>query len=191
MLFSMSSVTNSEKYNELPKLSKGVILLQPLPDSGAPSKSVTCCELVTVQLRLFIVFACPSVSDNYISIALHNVRSIIPKIPDIEHDDSLRSATILCFTEIWLTHQQPSPVLCDKHTVVRSDRVSGDNKGGVISMPQTMQASDATEFSFSGILIEAISTTLLLPNGEYLQLTVVYRSPSMSTDNLLISCLEY
>ena len=136
------------------------------------------------------MFTCPSLSDNYVIIALLSVRSIVSKIPDtdIEYDDSLRSAAILCFTETWLTHQQPqqpSPVLCDNQVVVRSDSVSGYNKGGVISMPHIMQTSDVTKFSFSGILIEAISTTLMLPNGEYLQLTVVYRSPSVSTDNLL------
>ena len=50
------------------------------------------------------MFACP---DNYISIALLNVRSIVAKLPesdsDIEHDHSLTSASILCFTETWLT----------------------------------------------------------------------------------------
>ncbi len=82
---------------------------------------------------------------------------------------------------------QTSPVFFDNHTIVRSDQVSGENKGGVmISMLQTMLTSDLTDFSFSGpgILFEAISITILLPNGEHLQVTVVYRPPSMSTDNL-------
>ncbi len=132
------------------------------------------------------VFTCPPLADNVISIALLNIRSIVPKIPDIERDSSLESATILCFTETWLTRRQMSPVFFDHHTVVRSDRVSGENKGGVmISMPQTMLISDVTDLSFigPGILFEAISATLLLPSGEHLQVTLVYRSPSISTDN--------
>ena len=111
------------------------------------------------------MFACP---DNYISIALLNVRSIVAKLPesDIEHDHSLTSASILCFTETWLTPQLSSPVILGHHQVIRSDRMSGDNKGGVlISIPANIQASNQTEFSRSGVIIEALSTTLLFPNG--------------------------
>ena len=129
------------------------------------------------------MFTCP---DNYISIALLNVRSLVAKLPDIQCDHSLTSAGILCFTETWLTPQVSSPVILGNHQVIRSDRTSGDNKGGVlISIPANMQASNETEFSPSGVLIEALSTTLLLPNGCSIRLTVVYRSPSVSIDNLL------
>lgn len=81
-----------------------------------------------------------------------------------------------------------SPVFCDNHTVIRSDRASGETKGGVmISVPQIMLTSDIHNFSLNcpGILIEAVGTTLLLRNGEHLQITVVYRSPTASTNNLL------
>jgi len=69
------------------------------------------------------MFACP---DNYISIALLNVRSIVAKLPesDIEHDHSLTSASILCFPETWLTPQLSSPVILGHHQVIRSDRMS-------------------------------------------------------------------
>ena len=129
------------------------------------------------------IFTCP---DNFISIALLNVRSLVAKLPDIECDPSLTSASILCFTETWLTPQLSSPVILDNHQAIRSNRTSGDNKGGVlISTPANMQASNETEFSSSGVLIEALSTTLSLPNGCSIRLTVVYRSPSVSIDNLL------
>ena len=55
----------------------------------------------------------------------------------------------------------------------------------MISLPHTMRPSNVTEFSFAGILIEAVSSTLVLPNCERLQITLVYRSPSVSTDNVL------
>jgi len=65
------------------------------------------------------MFACP---DNYISIALLNVRSAVAKLPesDIERDHSLTSASILCFTETWLTPQLSSPVSLGYHQVLRS-----------------------------------------------------------------------
>jgi len=88
------------------------------------------------------------------------------KLPesDIEHDHSLTSASILCFPETWLTPELSSPVILGHHQVIRSDRMSGDNKGGVlISIPANIQASNQTEFSCSGVIIEALSTTLYCP----------------------------
>ena len=111
------------------------------------------------------MFACP---DNYISIALLNVRSIVAKLheSDIERDHFLTSASIFCFTETWLTPELSSPVILGHHQVIRSDRMFSDNKGGVlITIPANIQASNQTEFSRSGVLIQALSTTLLLPNG--------------------------
>jgi len=92
----------------------------------------------------------------------------VAKLPesDIERDHSLTSASILCFTETWLTPQLSSPVILGHHQVIRSDRMSGDNKGEVlISIPANVQASNQTEFSRGGVTIEALSTTLLLPTG--------------------------
>ena len=99
------------------------------------------------------MFACP---DNYISIALLNVRSIVAKLPEsaIERDHSYTSASILCFTETWLTPELSSTIILGHHQVIRSDRMSGDNKGGVlISIPANIQASNQTEFSHSGVII--------------------------------------
>ena len=102
------------------------------------------------------MFACP---DNYISIALLNVRSIVAKLPEsaIERDHSYTSASILCFTETWLTPELSSTIILGHHQVIRSDRMSGDNKGGaLISIPTNIQASNQTEFSCSGVIIEAL-----------------------------------
>ena len=78
------------------------------------------------------MFACP---DNYISIALLNVRSIVAKLPesdsDIEHDHSLTSASILCFPETWLTPELSSPVILGHHQVIRSDRMSKEEFSSV------------------------------------------------------------
>lgn len=84
------------------------------------------------------VYTCP---DDYITIALLNVRSLLPKLPDIESDDSFASASIFCFTETWL---EPglieSPSIRGNHGFVRLDNVSGEKKGGVlISYPERIQ----------------------------------------------------
>ena len=72
------------------------------------------------------VYTCP---DNYITIGLLNVRSLVSKLPDIECD---ASASILCFTETWLQPDIESPVVRGKNQSLRSDRASGDIKGGVL-----------------------------------------------------------
>ena len=137
------------------------------------------------------VFTFPPLSNNHISVALLNVRSIVPKLPDIHEDECLQSAAILCFTETWLTEQQTSPTLVDCHTVIRCDRMSGENKGGVlISVHQSVQPITVTNYRPNGVLIEATSVTLLLPNNKHLQITLVYRSPSVSRSTLVSLIFE-
>ena len=136
------------------------------------------------------VHTCPPLSDTQVSIALLNVRSIVPKAPDICQDTSLKSAAIVCFTETWLTEQQTSPTLFDGHTVLRGDRLSGANKGGVmLSVHQSIVPISVTNYTLSGILIEATLATLLLPNHKQLQVTVVYRSPRVS-NNVLVEVMS-
>ena len=43
------------------------------------------------------------------TLALLNVRSLYAKLADIDCDDSLAYASILCFTETWLTPQMETP----------------------------------------------------------------------------------
>ena len=106
-------------------------------------------------------------------------------LSDIEKDETLKSAAVLCFTETWLTPHRTSPRVANNHIVMRCDRISGDNKGGVlISVHQSMPASETT-CRVSGIHIEAVSATLILPNQALLQVTVVYRSPSVPMNVLL------
>ena len=121
-----------------------------------------------------------------IKIALLNTRSIVSKLPDIEQDSNLASASVACFTETWLKHDQNSPHLADHHAAIRSDRDCESGKGGVmISVHKTLQMSRSISLSFSHVLIEAATTILTLPGHEQLQVTVVYRSPSVPTNTLL------
>ena len=50
------------------------------------------------------------ISCDHFTIALLNVRSIVAKLPDINANNSLRSASVLCFSETWLNGSQPSRV---------------------------------------------------------------------------------
>ena len=47
----------------------------------------------------------------------------------VRADNSLRSASVLCFCETWLNASQPSPVLLDDQIDIR---LTCDNKGGVL-----------------------------------------------------------
>ena len=126
--------------------------------------------------------------DNHLTIALLNVRSITAKMPDITKDGDIKSASILCFCETWLTPSDPSPVILDDHNVsIRCDRASGDNKGGVmISISEDIQPSHTHRYASNGI--EAVSTTLLLAGDTTIKIVLLYRSPS-SPFQLLTSLL--
>ena len=131
-------------------------------------------RLNTRLLQTVPQFSCPS-NCTCVTIALLNVRSINAKLPDIDKDSSLKCASILCFCETWLTPTQRSPLVLDNQIDIRCDRVTGDNKGGVIiCCPQTMEPSRTHGAACHGI--EAVSTILLLPNSNRL-LLVLYRSP--------------
>jgi hypothetical protein len=115
---------------------------------------------------------------SHVTIALLNVRSILAKLPDITADHSLRCASILCFCETWLNASQPSPVLLDNQIDIRCDRVTCENKGGVLlCVPSQMNPSNVQRFATNGI--EAVSATIQLPNADSIQIAVVYRSPSV------------
>ena len=53
----------------------------------------------------------------------------------------------------------------------------------MISVPQSMQPAHTSTFTTNGI--EAITTTLLLPNSCRLQVALVYRSPCVSLNEFL------
>ena len=83
-----------------------------------------------------------------LTIALLNVRSIRTKLPDLLADETLCSATIQCFCETWLNPSQPSPVLRAGQINIRCDKLTCENKGGVmICVPSHMQPSDTQRFA--------------------------------------------
>ena len=49
---------------------------------------------------------CISLPNNYITLALLNVRSVAAKLADIQEDECLQAANIICFCETWLTASQ-------------------------------------------------------------------------------------
>lgn len=78
-----------------------------------------------------------------LTIALLNVTSILHQIPDITADKTLSSANILCFCETWLNASQCSPVLRPNQMHIRCDKLTCENKGGVMMyVPSQMQPSD-------------------------------------------------
>ena len=121
---------------------------------------------------------------SHVTIALLNVRCILAKLPDIRADKSLRSASILCFCETWLNASQPSPVLLENQVDIRCDKLTCENKGGVlICVPSHMNPSNVQRFATSGI--EAVSATVQLPNAGTMHIAVMYRSPSAPQTTLV------
>ena len=91
---------------------------------------------------------------------------------------ALGSASILCFCESWLNPSQPSPALLDNQTDIRCDRLTCDNKGGVLMcVPSQMKPCNVQRFATTDI--EAFSVTLQFPTAHSMQVALVYRSPSV------------
>lgn len=141
-------------------------------------------RLNTNLMRSVPEMLCESMSESHITVALLNIRSIIPKTPDIEADSNLASARLQCFCETWLDASQSSPVLLPHQIDIRCDRMTCENRGGVmIYVPNEMNAFNTQRFVSNGI--EAVSTTLQLSNIGNMQIAVVYRSPSILQTTLI------
>jgi endonuclease/exonuclease/phosphatase family metal-dependent hydrolase len=115
---------------------------------------------------------------SHVTFVLLNVRSIVAKLPDVRVDNNLSCANILCFCETWLNASQPTSVLLDDQVDIRCDRMTNENRGGVlICVPSHMSPTNVQRFATTGI--EAVSATIQLPNSDNFQIAVVYRSPSV------------
>ena len=65
---------------------------------------------------------------------------------------ALASASILCFTETWLQPDIESPVVRGKNQSLRSDRASGDRKGGVlVNLADNIKISNDYQASLDGV----------------------------------------
>ena len=132
---------------------------------------------------------CFSLPDNYVTIALLNVRSVIGKLADIKQDMCLKAAKVICFCETWLTGSQASPIILNNAVVVRCDRQTGDIQGGtMIYIPSYMQPHHTCSFTSSGI--EIACSTLTLHNTNLLQILVLYRSPNVPMQALISMLLR-
>ena len=105
------------------------------------------------------------------------------KLADIEQDMCRKAANILCFCETWLTASQASPNIPNNQVASRCDRQTGDNKGGAMIYSQ-MQTCHARSFTSPGI--EVACSTVTLPNGNHMQILVLYRSPNVQLQALTV-----
>ena len=103
------------------------------------------------------------------TLALLNVRLLYAKLADIDCDDSLACASILCFTETWLTLQMETPCVRDNCQSATADHLSCDNKGGVIVIfSDTIRLGDCINSSLKNNAMEIMVTVLRLPSGQCL-----------------------
>ena len=132
---------------------------------------------------------CFSLTDSHITIALLNVRSLNAKLPDILSDNNMACASILCFCETWLSESHAPLQIFNHHTILRCDRQSDNNKGGVLmSIDPHIKVTNTSTFCI-GNCIEGIVTKLMFPNASEVRLVLIYRSPS-SPLNALVSNLS-
>lgn len=122
----------------------------------------------------------------YTTVALLNIRSLQPKLSDLEKDPIMDIVDILCITETWLSPLQPSPLLKPDHDVFRCDRSTGNHKGGVLlSVPRSyypIQTSLTLQES-------SVYLSVTLPTRCSLIIIVVYHPP-LSLDNFLTDLLQ-
>ena len=84
------------------------------------------------------------------------MRSLVAKLPDI-HADKNSHQLAYCVSVRIAT--QPTPVLLDDHIDIRCDRVTSENKVGVlICVPSHISPTNVHRFVTSGI--EAVSATV-------------------------------
>ena len=106
-------------------------------------------EMVRLNTNIFQPVLCNSSS--HVTIALLNVRSILAKSLTTVSD-------LLVYYETWLN---ASPVLVDNQVDIRCERVTCENKGGVLICVPSQ--TNTQRFATKGI--EAISTTIDIPNA--------------------------
>ena len=125
----------------------------------------------------------------YTTIALLNIRSVQPKLCDIQQDPITSVIDVFCVTETWLSPLQPSPSLKPDHDLFRCDRSTGNHKGGVLLSAPKCYYPLQTQTTHSST-IEYVSVQLTLPSGYNLLILVVYRPPSLSLDTFLTDILQ-
>ena len=141
-------------------------------------------RLKTKLLHSLPNLKCLSLPNTYVTLSLLNVRSINAKLADIQQDECLKYACINCYCETWLSPLQKSPLL-QNQLDIRCDRASSDSRGGtMISIPHEMHFCRTQTFTSNGI--EVVITTLVLPNLKCLQIALLYRSPSVPAQQLIV-----
>ena len=112
-------------------------------------------------------------------------------VADIKADIELLKADVLCFCETWLSPAQSSPVIKADHVTLRCDRQNDHKGGAMLSLPSGMQPCRTATFASNGI--ESVVTNVQF-QGQQLQVAAVYRSPSVSIQQLvqhMTMLLEY
>ena len=122
-------------------------------------------------------------STQHMTICLLNVRSVINKLEDINHDTILQSVDMLCLSETWLSPLTQTPSVIDGYNVIRCDRTSASRGGGVmIAHKQDIKCSSVVNQRNNDI--EQITGMFML-YGFPIVISLVYRPPLVAMNNLL------
>ena len=122
---------------------------------------------------------------NHLTIIHLNVRSYTAKLSDLQNDQLMLEADIVCFSKTWLSQQHPIVEFFKwGYTVFHCERNGENTKGGVLmSIPTGMLPVKI--HSFSNGRLEAVTAVITLPWLGSISLSTIYQSPSLSLDNLL------
>ena len=117
---------------------------------------------------------------------LLNARSLMNKRDELEELVNTRNPVLLAVTETWLTSDvMDGEVAIQGYTLLRSDRVSSRNGGGVAlfvrhDVPVSLLTTTAsTEGTYEGIWCRA----KLSPNG-YVIVGTIYRTPGSFSEEI-------
>ena len=78
---------------------------------------------------------------NCISFLYSNVRSILPKLSDLNAYCSIHNPTVIALTETWLSHRIPDSFFCPLgYTAYRKDWTRGRGGGVIILIKETIDS---------------------------------------------------
>ena len=115
-------------------------------------------------------------ADNNITDVYFNVRSIVPKLDSLRAESLVRTPSIICIVESWLSEDiMDSEIAIDGYQIMRLDR--NRHGGGVLAYIHNSLTWDIVLKGFNGLELIAFSIKSPLHAAHHC-VTVLYRPPS-------------
>ena len=113
-----------------------------------------------------------------------NVRSLAPKIHDLNNYISIYKPKIIALTETWLDNNIPTSFVCPQNYIAyRKDRNTGKGGGCIILVHDTVISKPVTVFTPDmdyNIKIDAVACRFPLAHGDNMGFLCIYRPPGLN-----------